>query len=299
VTADLTPVTRTVNAALADISSTVDSIIAKDVSDAKSALRKIGESNACPQDEIQRFSDDAADLVGNLRAVQPQPGGIWADTFAPDAQKPQALHLIDEHYAILDTSLGTLQDKVQQMSVQTHWQGQGAAAYMKELPYQVAALAELRAFALTERDGLDRTAQTLQAVLTAVKEHFTALKSRLRGILASTPPPDVYYQRTVDATAACADSLAWLTRVAQGETWASAVDRIAGDYSRALQSLHMFTDADTWPSATNSSSATPPSIPADASSPLPARTTTSVTDVDDVADAAGGPGLNVDDERYD
>lgn len=298
-TADLTPVNSSVDAALAVVSSTVEHIIAKDVSEAKSALRRINESNACPQDEIRRFSDDAAELVGRLREVQPQPAGVWARAFAPDAQKPQALHLLDDDYGTLDASLGTLHDKVAQMSQQAHWRGQGAEAYLKELPYQVAAVAELRAFVLTERDGLDRAAQTLQAVLTAVKEHVTALSSRLRAILAATPPSNIYYQRTVDAAAACADSVTWLTRVAEGETWASAVERITADYSTALQTLHMFANTDSWPSATGASPVMPPSTPVDARSRMPVTTTSSVTDPDDLADASGGPGLNVDDERYD
>lgn len=296
-TADLTPVTRTVDAALAEVSSTVESIIAKDVSEARSALRVIAESNACPQDEIRRFADEGAELVRTLRAVQPQPADLWARVFAPDAHKPEALHRLDADYETVGTSLEALHAKVGQMSQQTHWQGQGAEAYLKELPYQVAAVAELRAFVLTERDGLDRVAQTLQAVLTAVTAHLTALSSRLRGVLASTSPSNTSYQRTVDATAACEDSVSWLTRVAEGETWASAVARITGEYATALQGLDVFADVDSWPSATRASGVPRPSTAVDARSAMPAAMPGSVTDPEAVAGAPGGRGLTSDAER--
>ncbi len=291
-------VANDVSLALDKITLLTEQIITKDNNEALNAKAKIERSNACPGDEIERWQTDADNLVKKLREAAPRPGAEWTTHFADNADKPAAMHAIDDEYGRLDSALMELFSKLENMAVVTHWKGRGAEAYLKQLPYQKAALGELWSLATTERDGLDQTALMLQAIMQAVAAGFSGLVDRLQGILESSSLPDIYYQRTVDATAACLGLDEELHDLSQGTEWKTSVDQLVSDYGTAEKQLQMFADTDAWPSATNpASAAPPPSIPTPGSL-MPAGALVSIgtlTSDGVAADAA----LNVNDARYD
>lgn len=301
-TVDFSPVTPRVNRLLTDIEQAVEDIISRDETDAISAHKRINDSNTCPADELERFKGDCQALVDKLRGLKGESRTGWEVAFEAHVQKGADMHAVDDQFHLLDKKLTTLQDEVAGMAQQTHWQGQGAEAYMKELPYQSAALSELRAFTLTEQDGLDRTAQLHQSVILAVKDHLEGVKNRLKGIQGSAAPPDIYFQRTSDGIAVMEFSRDWLKDVRQGETWQYSVTQLGSAYTRAQGGLQMFADRDKWPSATDAGGPSLPSQPLPPSTQIdPSRAPTGpVTEGGgDVANESGGPGINVTDDRYD
>lgn len=301
-TVDFRSVTSTVNDYLTAIEKEIDQIIARDENDAISAHNRINTSNSCPADELQRFKDDCQELIDKLNALRGEPRKAWDAWFKNHAHKPADLHAIDTQYDLLDKKLAVLQDEVAGMAQQTHWQGQGADAYMKELPYQNAALAELRAFTLTERDGLNRAAQLHQGVMQAVQEHLKQTKMRLQGIKGSAQTGDIYFQRTADAIAVMEYSRDWLKDVKEGQTWDYSVSELGSAYTRAEGNLHMFAKKDIWPSATDSGGPSLPTQPLPPTTQIDPSTTGTGTPTQgggDVSNQSGGPGINVTDKRYD
>ncbi len=295
---DFDSVATNVSTAAERISSLTESIITKDEEAAKRAKQKIQWNNTCPQDEVDRWTTDAADLVAKLRAASPRPYASWGEHFAMDASKPGALHAIDAQYGSLDSALSELFTRVQGMQQQTHWQGRGAEAYLKQLPYQYAAVGELWSFVRTERDGLDQTALILQAILQAVEAGFDGLVTRLQAVLESPDVLDVYYQRTVDATAACESLANNLNDLSEGTEWKAAVRQLSLDYGTAELQATMFAGTDTWPSATNPASAAPPQDNPAPDSLMPSAAGVTV-DVPTTSGVAADAALNVNDARYD
>lgn len=281
------------------IATLVESIIAKDERDADAGKQQIQDNNKCPRDEVERFEIDAASMVSKLRTAAPRPKSEWTTHFSESADKPASLHDVDADYELLITALSDIHARVQTLSDQTNWTGQGADAYMKQLPYQAAATGELWSMASTERSGLDQTTMTLQAIMQAVSEGFSGCADELESIRQSVAIPDVYYQRTANATAVCDGFADDLHDLGLGEQWSEALAQLDVEYQTAEQQLHMFADTDIWPSATNASSPTPNGQTTTPLPQVPSNPVVVTTPGTGIPPTDTDSGMDINDARYD
>lgn len=272
-TVDFAPVGGHVESALTDIESTIDEIIAKDESELDKAKQDLDDKSGwCDSGDVEGFMRQCDELKAKLRGVRPHPRDRWDTRFKTHHEVPRMLHLIDLDWESANKALDAVYQKVSQMSAQTHWQGRGAEAYMKELPYQQAAVAELYSFTQTQREELARTATLGQAIMVQLKNHYEFLRTRLRSILTSYCPPNTYFHRTANAHSAVVGAVEWLDAVSGGTEWQYAEADLKRYHEHAVGQVEMFA-ADTWPTATNGSGPIPPSTPAEPQSHLPQTAT--------------------------
>lgn len=250
---DPTPVGDNVNMWIAGIESVVDRIIAKDQGEAEAARSRIKSNHPfCSGEELKNLEEDAQRLIAELNGLKEKPKEIWLANFEKDHRKPKELHAIDRDWEKVTSSVADVQQRVLQMSQQSHWEGPGAAAYMKQLPHQAAAVEELLSFSITDQQYLNRTAQLLQAIMLSLKSGLQEVKEALESRAGmSHSGSGVFFQRTADAIALLKECVRWMGNVRDGESWNFSVDQLNNSMSQALDCRELFAASNEWPQATS------------------------------------------------
>lgn len=141
---------------------------------------------------------------------------------------------------------------VQTRQQQEHWTGAGAADHMKQLPVQLAALNELKAYAGAAGAGVETPALLQQSLFALEITMLGRVTSQIQGF-AGTDTGDTYFQRCAWAGSVLSQSVDWFDDqlLAGNGTWRPLLD----DHVRRMTSSTVTTASvltgDSWPKATS------------------------------------------------
>jgi hypothetical protein len=141
---------------------------------------------------------------------------------------------------------------VQARQQQEHWTGAGAADYMKQLPVQLSALNEFKAYAAVAGAGVETPALLQQSVFLNQVAMVNHAASQI-GSYANTDTGDTYFQRCAWAGNVLRQCVDWFTTklLTGAGMWRSALDdHVRQMTSSAVTNATVLT-GETWPKATS------------------------------------------------